>query len=114
MGYESQPAVPEEPKDVEWGPNVEHLTSNKSDHSHLIPLVGQVVETHDAYPIVTSPDDGYFHRTTATVNDNIVMCGSLSVRSVNREKRKMQSRIKYVKFQKYRQFVVKKVIKKKY
>lgn len=54
------------------------FTLNKSDNFHLNPLVGQVVERHDAHPIITNSDEGYFHRTTATVNDNVVMCGNLS------------------------------------
>lgn len=74
VSYESSnPSEPQE-SHVEWDTH----TMNKSDHSHLNPLVGQVVEYHDAHPIVTNSDDGYFHRTTATVNDNVIMCGNLS------------------------------------
>lgn len=71
---------------MEWTPNIQHSKTNhnKSDHSHLSPLIGRTIDHVEGKPIAVNDDeDGYFHEKSAEVPGNhLILCGNLSKRYV--------------------------------
>ncbi|RZC41038.1 thyrotropin receptor-like, partial [Asbolus verrucosus] len=84
VGYENIQNRPAPPKD--WTPNLEHFKGhpNKSDHSHLNPLVGRTIEHEEAKPLELEEDIGTFHAKSAEITEHnsvIAVCGNLAIRT---------------------------------